>query len=152
MPFESPVIKDRQNSEEGKPWRDMTPVELANGYINYYRSLKQKEMAGLESQVQFEENYSPSMGDYRTTEQGGLDLESDTLLSLEADQLGFDSEGSIDYLESKIREVQDDLQMNELARRSIKEGDQDYIKVYAQLETQRREKLEELQKNKVKII
>lgn len=131
-----------------KPWREWTGVELANSYVDHYQATKRKEISSLESQVTFEENYTPKVGSYRQTEKGGMDEYDDSLLSLEADQYESDREINLGQLESNIREIEDDLEMNELARESIKDNDQDYIVAYAQLETRRREKLEEKSKPK----
>lgn len=140
---ETPVISTE------KIWRDMNPSELAYSNLNFKIKATNWDILVAETSLGVYENPKSSSSVRPSfVEYGGMDANDWDIAELESEQFDNERDEMIETYRDQLNELHDKFgELREL-KKKVEQGDHETIEEYSNLERERREQLEKINKPK----
>ncbi|MCL4359747.1 hypothetical protein M1555_00630 [Patescibacteria group bacterium] len=133
--------------EEPARTKELTPLALARGWLNFRAAEVRKELRSAEGSRQFVSTYkSEPVIRPSNVEVGSMDDSDWTVAELEHEQWPEEQEAQLEQLDERLDELYDQQSTIADHRKRINKGDTDLINQFAQLEKDRLKKLEDARK------
>jgi len=138
-----------QATETARPenWREWSPKELASSWLDVQTKLLDGKVKSAETSLRFYETYQPKPASRPSNvEPGSMDASDWDIAEAEFDNWPEEQNEMIELYEGERDDLNRQLEDLGDEKGGVKDGNQELIEKYSQLEKARREKEEELQK------